>query len=50
MHKSFSRFINDLADRSGYEWDYLIDRWVEMVEGGDVDRNRFIDTTMAREW
>lgn len=50
MSKVFSHFIDDLAEKSGYSWDYLVDRWNEMMDDGDVGVDYFVGITMEHDW
>lgn len=51
MSKVFDYVIDRLGKESGYGYDFLIDRWNEMIEEtGDWDYEEFARITMNHEW
>lgn len=49
MKKMFNYIINNLCEKTGYDYDFLVDRYNEVMdEDGDVDY--FIAVTMERDW
>lgn len=49
MSKVFNAIIDRLSEASGYGYDFLVDRYNEVMdEDGDVDY--FIAVTMERDW
>lgn len=51
MSKVFEGFIEKLSEKSGYSYNFLIDRYNEMNdELGDVDMEEFSSITMNHDW
>ena len=52
MSKVFEGWISKLSDESGYNYDFLVDRYNEMVDDPDWDEDmdQFIGITMERDW
>lgn len=49
MSKVFNAIIDRLSEKSGYDYDFLIDRYNEVMdEDGDADY--FVAVTMERDW
>lgn len=49
MSKVFEKTIEALCDETGYDYDFLIERYSEVMhEDGDVDY--FIGVTLERDW
>lgn len=48
--KVFEAFIDDLCRKSGYSYDFLIDRYYEVMEEGDGDLDYFIQVTLEKDW
>ena len=49
MSRCFEAYMKDLCEKSGYSYDFLVDRYNEvMEEDGDVEY--FIGVTMERDW
>lgn len=49
MSRTFEGLINDLSRKSGYGYDFLVDKYNEVLnEDGDVEY--FINVTMERDW
>lgn len=49
MSRCFEAYMNDLCEKSGYGYDFLVDRYNEvMEEDGDVEY--FLAVTMERDW
>lgn len=49
MSRSFEGLIDRLCEETGYEFDYLVDRYNEVMEE-DGDVAYFIGVTMERDW
>ncbi len=51
MKRVFNAIIERLSDASGYDYDFLVDRYNEMVnETGDCDLDDFATITMEHDW
>ena len=50
MSKTFSATIDALSKMSGYSWDFLVDRYNEMVNAGEYDWGYFVGVTSERDW
>ena len=51
MSKVFEGFIEKLSEKSGYSYDFLVDRYDEMNdELGYVDMEEFYASTRDHEW
>lgn len=51
MSRSFEGLIERLSEQSGYPYDYLVDRWEEMLnELGDIDWDEFTEITLTHDW
>ena len=52
MSRYFEGFIGYLCDKSGYNYDFLVDRYNEMVDDSDWDgdMDQFIGITLERDW
>ena len=51
MNKCFEAFIDNLSKKSGYDYDFLVDMFMDaMEEDGYVDLEYFIDVTMEHDW
>lgn len=52
MSRYFEAFISNLCDKSGYDYDFLVDRYNEMVDDPDWDgdMDQFIGITLERDW
>ena len=49
MKRVFNSIIDILCEKTGYDYDFLVDRYNEaMDEDGDVDS--FIATTLEKDW
>ena len=49
MSRTFEGTIQQLAAETGYDYDFLIDRYLEvMAEDGDYDY--FVEVTKERDW
>lgn len=52
MKRIFNAVINKLSEKSGYDYDFLVDRYNEMADDpdwdGDIDQ--FIGITLERDW
>ena len=49
IKRKIDDFISDLSKKSGYSWDFLMDRFNEvMEEDGDLDY--FVGVTMEHDW
>ena len=51
MNKVFEGFIERLSEKSGYQYDFLVDSYNEMNdELGDVDMEEFDSINMNHDW
>lgn len=51
MSRVFELYISDLSGRSGYDYDFLVDRYMEILEeDGYVDHDYFEGVTIERDW
>lgn len=51
MSRAFEWIIDRLSRESGYPYDYLVDRYNEIMDdGGDVNLDQFIGITMEHDW
>ena len=51
MNKVLKRAIKNLSRESGYDYDFLVDVYNEILEdNGDVTWNYFADVTMEHDW
>lgn len=52
MSRYFEAFIDNLCKKSGYDYDFLADRYNEMVDDPDWDgdMDKFIGITLERDW
>ena len=49
MSKTFEGMIDHLSKTTGYCYDFLVDRYMEIVEeDGDVEQ--FMNVTMEHDW
>lgn len=51
MSRCFEAFIDDLCEKTGYDYDFLVDIYNDCVndpDDGDVDS--FVAVTMERDW
>ena len=49
MSRVFEGWISKLSDESGYNYDFLVDRYNEVMdEDGDVEY--FVGVTLERDW
>lgn len=42
--------IAALAEITGYDFDYLMDLWIEECEEGDGDFEYFLGVTLEQDW
>ncbi len=49
MKRVFNAIINRLSEESGYDYDFLVDRYNEIIDD-DGDVEHFIAVTMERDW
>lgn len=49
MSRCFEAYMDDLCKKSGYNYDFLVDRYNEVMEE-DGDVGYFIAVTMERDW
>lgn len=49
MKKVFNAIINRLCEETGYDYDFLIDRYTEVMDE-DGDAESFIAITLERDW
>lgn len=49
MKKVFNAFIDYLCAESGYDYDFLVDRYNEVMDD-DGDVQAFIAITLERDW
>lgn len=51
MSRVFETFIDDLSEKSNYDYDFLIDTFNEIMdEDGDIDIDYFVGVTMEHDW
>lgn len=50
MSRTFESSIDKLSEVSGYSWNFLVDRYNEMVEDGEYDWEYFVGVSMERDW
>lgn len=51
MSRVFEAYIDNLSKKSGYSYDYLIDRFDEMIEDdGELDMDYFTGVTLEKDW
>ena len=50
MSRVFEVSIDTLSKASGYSWNFLVDRYNEMVDDGDYDWDSFVGITAERDW
>ena len=50
MSRVFESSIDALSKVSGYSWNFLVDRYNEMVESGEYDWEYFVGVTAERDW
>ena len=48
MARVFERFIDVLCQASGYDYDFLVEKFNEASEDDDVEQ--FIGITLERDW
>ena len=49
MSRTFEVIIDNLAKDTGYSWDFLVDRYNEVMEE-DGDWEYFLGVTLERDW
>ena len=49
MSRVFDAIVDSLCNETGYDYDYLVDRYNEVMDD-DGDLNYFIGVTMERDW
>lgn len=49
MSRTFEGIIDNLSRKSGYSYDYLVDRYNEIMDD-DGDVEHFIAVTMEHDW
>lgn len=49
MSRTFRGIIDQLSEQTGYDHDFLVDRYNEVMED-DGDFEYFINVTMERDW
>ena len=51
MSRFFEGFISDLSKKSGYNYDFLVDMYNEVVDDpDDGDVESFANITLERDW
>ena len=51
MSRVFERWIEDLSTRTGYDYDFLVERWEELFEKyGQVNTKAFEELTVRKMW
>ena len=50
MCRVINTFLENLSDKSGYNYDFLCDRFAEMVNDGECDMAYFEGVTMEHDW
>lgn len=50
MKRHLDNWIDDLAKKSWYSWDFLMDRFNEMMDENEVDIYQFVGITMEHDW
>lgn len=49
MSRTFEGMIENLAEKNGYDYDFLMDRFMEVFnEDGDIDY--FVEVTNEHDW
>lgn len=49
MSRTFEGIISRLCENSGYDYDFLVDRYNEVMDE-DGDWDHFVAVTMERDW
>lgn len=49
MSRTFEGIIDDLSKKTGYSYDFLVDRYNEVMDE-DGDAEYFMNVTMERDW
>lgn len=51
MSRVFEHWISELSELSGYDYDFLVDRYIEILEEyGYVDHEYFEGVTLENDW
>lgn len=50
MSRVFEAHIDTLSKVSGYGWNFLVNRYNEMIEAGEYDWDYFVGVTAERDW
>ena len=50
MSRVFEAMIDRLSKASGYNYDFLVDRYNEMMDDGEDDIPYFVAVTLERDW
>ena len=48
MKKVFNAIIDNLCEETGYDYDFLVEKFMEAMDDNDVDS--FIAITMEKDW
>ena len=48
MKKVFNGIINQLCEETSYDYDFLVEKFMEAIDDNDVES--FIEITMERGW
>ena len=51
MSRQFGTMIEEVSEKSGYSWDFLVDRYNDILEAeGSVDWNYFVGVSLEHDW
>ena len=52
MSRTFEGVMSILSEQSGYDYDFLVDRYNEMMDDPDCDDDwdYFVGVTLERDW
>lgn len=48
MKKVFNGIIDILCEKTGYDYDFLVEKYMEAMDDNDVES--FIEITLERDW
>lgn len=48
MKRVFNGIIDILCEETGYDYDFLVDRYMEAMDDNDVES--FIEITLEKDW
>jgi hypothetical protein len=50
MSRTFEGIMTKLSEDSGYDYDFLVDMYNDMIDDGEDDWAYFVGVTMEHDW